>query len=799
MRKAHAILLVVLVIFWTNAAIAAQDQRDRYTVKGKVSAENGEPIPFATVQIEGTSIGVIADSEGQFTLKKLAGGEYTLAVQCVGHLPTSYKLNITDQSAERITIILKSNARELQAVEVVAETENQQLELSAKAVNVIDTREIKLKTVDLGEVLAQTQGVSIQRSGGLGSDSRLSLNGLSGDKIRFFFDGVPLDFTGYSVGIGNIPVNLVDRVELYKGVVPIAFGADALGGAVNMVSPSIVMGFHGSASYQTGSFGTHRSTLDLKYLEPKSGLLIGLDGFYDFSRNNYEVDVEVPITEGPLRGRIQEITVPRFHDDYEAYGMNVTLGLIDKSWADEIKVNFFLNDTYDEVQHNAVMTGNPFGEVIFSSDLQGANLSFTKDFSRSLSIESVFGLNSTTRVFVDTTRNFYSWNGEIQGRRNRQGEVSGSVAGGSHQFTWDDNYFNRTNLKWQFNEKHTISISSAPTYTLRTGDELLAGTFDPITAKGIVYSWVNGIAYQADLKEGKLQNVFFIKNYWQRVRTEREIDGSEQVTVNERAISDVGWGNNLRYNFSDKLIAKLSYEYALRLPRPDEVFGDGNFIIRNLELEAERSHNLNLSAIVRNSTNSKIQWRVETAGFVRSISNLIFLVAATDRTSAFDNVNEATSIGIEVAGELSGLVDGLKISLNSTYQDFYNSASEGGFARFEGERIPNTPYFFANSSVNYSLPKKLVGDQSINIYWSSRYVHSFFLGWESGGRNNPEFKFTIPNQHLHHAGMNYRMPLKSVKMTLTGDVQNVLNRNVFDFFGVQRPGRAYYLKIVTQF
>ncbi|MEM9340980.1 MAG: carboxypeptidase-like regulatory domain-containing protein [Bacteroidota bacterium] len=792
-------ILAVLALLLVSTKNIAQDQRGNASVRGKISNENGEPVPFATVQTKDTSIGAIADAGGRFAIESLASGNYVLAVQSLGYLPASLKLSITDRSINNITITLKSNVEELQAVEVVTESEKKQLELSAKAIDVIDTREVKLKTVDLGEVLAQTQGVSIQRSGGLGSDSRLSLNGLSGDKIRFFFDGIPLDFTGYSVGIGNIPVNLVDRVEIYKGVVPIAFGADALGGAVNMVSPSIIAGFHGSASYQTGSFGTHRSTLDLKYLEPKSGLLIGLDGFYDFSRNNYKVDVEVPITEGPLRGRIQEITVPRFHDDYEAFGMNLTLGLIDKSWTDEIKIDFFLNDTHDEVQHNAVMTGNPFGEVIFSSDLQGVNLSFTKDFSSSLSINSVFGLNSTTRVFVDTTRNFYSWNGEVQGRRIRQGEVSGSVAGGSHQFTWDDNYFNRTNLKWQFNEKHTISISSAPTYTLRTGDELLAGTFDPITANGIVYSWVNGIEYQADLKGEKLQNVFFIKNYWQQVRNEREIDGSEQVSVNEREISDVGWGNNLRYNFSDKLIAKLSYEYALRLPRPDEVFGDGNFIIRNLELEAERSHNLNLSGILRNSTSSKIQWRLEAAGFVRSISNLIFLVAATDRTSAFDNVNEATSIGLEVAGEVSGLTEGLKISFNSTYQDFYNSASEGNFARFEGERIPNTPYLFANSSVNYSLPKKLVGEQSINIYWSSRYVHSFFLGWESGGRNNPEFKFTIPNQHIHHAGINYRLPVKSMKMILISDVQNVLNRNVFDFFGVQRPGRAYYLKIVTQF
>lgn len=125
---------------------------------------------------------------------------------------------------------------ELAEVVVRATSASDRLRQSAEAVQVVDTRASRRSTADLGETLARTAGITVQRAGGLGSDSRFSLNGLEGDQIRFFVDGVPLDFAGFSFGFANVPVNLVQRVEVYRGVVPARFGADAVGGAVNLVS-----------------------------------------------------------------------------------------------------------------------------------------------------------------------------------------------------------------------------------------------------------------------------------------------------------------------------------------------------------------------------------------------------------------------------------------------------------------------------------------------------------------------------------------------------------------------------------
>src|SRR5690606_8019422 len=103
----------------------------------------------------------------------------------------------------------------------------------------------------------------------------------------FFLDGVPLHLAGYPFGLANVPVNLIERIEVYRGVVPMRFGADALGGAVNLVTDEVTAGTRGSASYQLGSFNTHRATVGASHLDDASGLFLGVAGFFDHADNDY--------------------------------------------------------------------------------------------------------------------------------------------------------------------------------------------------------------------------------------------------------------------------------------------------------------------------------------------------------------------------------------------------------------------------------------------------------------------------------------------------------------------------------
>lgn len=139
-------------------------------------------------------------------------------------------------------------------------------------------------------------------------------------------DGIPLGYLGYTFGLSTTPVSLIDRIEIYKGVVPVQLAGDALGGAINVVSPVVPEDWSGTLSYQTGSFGTHRTAGELSYSHKKNGLFVLTNEFLDHVKNNYKVTVDIPNE----KGKTTATEVPRFHDAYRAAGGRLTVGIRDR-------------------------------------------------------------------------------------------------------------------------------------------------------------------------------------------------------------------------------------------------------------------------------------------------------------------------------------------------------------------------------------------------------------------------------------------------------------------------------------
>ncbi|MEM6526143.1 MAG: carboxypeptidase-like regulatory domain-containing protein [Bacteroidota bacterium] len=787
-----------------------------------IDGQNQEGIPGITIRFKGTNKGAISDAQGKFSIKNIQPGTYSIEISGIGYEAQTLQLRLRENQNVTRLITLKESTKELDEVVVTAKSEARQLELSAKSVQIIETREVKLKSADLGEVMAQTEGVNVQRAGGLGSGVRFALNGLSGDQIRFFYDGIPLNFSPYAFGIANVPVNAIDRVEIYKGVVPIQFGADALGGAVNLASPEVYDGWAGSASYQVGSFNTHRVTGNINYANDQTGLFVLAGGFYDDTDNDYKIDVAIPNEQGQL----QQETVRRFHDGYRAYGANVRLGIRNKAWANELSLEGYYGDYDNEVQNsqapglidqlslgiNQAVAGSPFGDLRFTSFSQGVNLNYNvsspprgggrwEDIPPpnprqrgTWELDLKAGYNYTERVSIDTSRNLYNWFGEVIRIQQQPGEF----ALADHLITKSTSYFARQQLTYTLSDNHSFKLAIAPTYQYRTADDLLIdGPFDPALDEGFLFDLVSGIEYTADLLDERLQNIAFIKNYRQNIRIESLDPSVEETLIDERSVSNYGAGNGIKYDWSPRFSTKLSYEYAYRLPRQDEIFGDGQLILENLELRPESSHNVNLQWSFASKPGTKNDWQLQGNFFLRKIDDLIFLLVSPDNLGSFQNVWSATSQGFELSGRWRDVVKGLTLSANTTYQEYLNTSETGPFESFEGDRIPNTPYFFANGSAAYELTDLIKKKDRLSIFWNMRYVNAFFVGWESAGLR--QFKAEVPNQTIHAAGITHRMNIKNIQNALTLEVQNLTNAKVFDLFGVQRPGRAIYIKSTIQF
>jgi TonB family protein len=726
--------------------------------------------------------------DGTFVLESLAPGRYEVEVIAEGHAPARSTVEVTAGHTTELTLTLAANEA-TRSVEptfqtTVRSSAAETLRQSAQAVKVVEIEQARQRSSDLGEVLARTEGVGVQRGGGLGSGTRFSLNGLTDDQVRILLDGVPLEFAGLPFGIASVPVNLVERVEIYRGVVPVRFGSDALGGAVNLVTDRATRGTHAAASYQVGSFGTHRLSLSARHLFD-SGFFVRADGYLDRAQNDYKVDVQVP----DARGKLAPARVSRFHDGYAATGARAELGFVNRPWAKRFALQGFFGESEKELQHNPVMT-IPYGEATYGRTAAGAMLRYEHKPVDALAIDVAGGWSYGATTFLDVSSCVYDWYGTCVRQRLQPGETTADNRA-HDQMIWQHAAFMRANAAWALSKAHTLRLGLAPTFVTRTGEERRtpAGERDPMSAVRDLTTFVSGLEYEAKLRGGTLENVVFGKWYRQGAHSvERLPDGS--ALDEGRTTSRFGVGDALRYRLFEGIDAKLSYEWATRLPRADEIFGDGGLQGANLELRPESSHNVNLGVSVRKELAPAGAVRGEVSGFLRDASDLIVLLG--DEVFSYQNVSSARSTGIEASAGWTSPGRYFWLDGNATWQDFRNTSSDGAFATFAGDPIPNRPYLFANASARVRVPGLGTQLGELNVLWNMRWVHEFYRGWASRGLKSS--KQIVPSQQTHAVALTYVLDTKPVGFTFSAEVQNLFDAQVYDFFGAQRPGRAFFFK-----
>ena len=127
---------------------------------------------------------------------------------------------------------------------------------SSAAASVILPSESPRAYDNLGTLLLEVPGVVVARTGSTTELASLALRGSNPDEVLIYVDGVPLNIAeGGGVDISTLPLGDVERVEVYRGTTPLAFGESALGGVVSIVTrtPGTT---RAQARAAVGSFGT---------------------------------------------------------------------------------------------------------------------------------------------------------------------------------------------------------------------------------------------------------------------------------------------------------------------------------------------------------------------------------------------------------------------------------------------------------------------------------------------------------------------------------------------------------------
>lgn len=757
-------------------------------LKGRVTDTRKDPLAGVLIQVKNTGVSAVTNENGEFSFRLAAHEEVILRFSLVGFQTRE----LAASPARPLTISLEEQVKELNETVVYGKTETAAArELSVKA-EVLDLKQAHALPVNISELMNRSAGIRIRQTGGLGSATDINLNGFSGKSIRYFKDGIPMDYLGEGFSLSSVPVNMLERVEIYKGVLPVGLGADALGGAVNLIGRKLTKNY-ADVSYEIGSFNTHRANFNSYFSKKK--LFYGLDGFFNHSDNNYRANVKV--TDPETRNQ-KDAKVSLFHNAYTGYFGQAFAGLKDLAWADEIRLELAAFKFNREQQHPALMT-EPYGGIVSRQWSVIPGVRYKKQL-RALEIDQFLVYNTLNISRTDTAKGTYDWFGVFTPNPTRNGESSRPSLS-----EIKNNYLtSRTNLKYSLNASNTLELNQVITQADRKGKDPLGPKFmdtqvDVLSLPSRYLKFVTSAGINSLFFDKKLDNLLIIKLFNYKASGVETYQSREISSTEAKTSKGNTWGiaEGLKYQLSPDHLVRFSAEYSNRLPDHNELFGDGVWIVQNFGIRPERSLNFNLGW----RTAARNRYTIELNSFYRRTKGLILLVPIQAPYARYENQQNVKGVGLEADGSFQ-LGSGFTVSANATWQNmrlFGITVQQDVWKN--GARLRNTPFLYGNLGINYQSKPVSKQGATLKAFMFYSYLHEYYLeaipkrleGTGLFPRAQVNTLLVIPNQHLVNSGILLNLPAR--RIALGCDIKNLLNKDIYDNYRVQRAGRSIHLKI----
>ncbi|MDR7208192.1 TonB-dependent receptor [Flavobacterium piscis] len=776
--------MVTLMLFFLTSIQGFS--QSKVNLNGIVLSDNSKPVEGVSVALKGTTYSALTDEKGEYEITA-EPGNYILLFSYVGFKPKQVKI-ILGQSDKTIpTIFIEEDMAALDEVQVKGKSKVQRVKEQAYNITAVNLKKLYNSSADLNQVLNRTTGVRVRETGGMGSEFKFYLNGFTGDQVKFYMDGIPMDNYGSSFTLNNIPTTMAERIDVYKGVVPIELGGDAIGGAVNIVTNKTARRFI-DASYSFGSFNTHKAALNTRFTT-KNGIMTNLNAFVNYSDNNYKVDASIPDPFSGVFGPKQE--VEHFHDQYKQATIMAEVGVRDKKYADYLLIGAAVSANRNEIQQGVTMI-NVVGDAFTDSKNFVPSLKYKKSnlFVKNLTATLAASYNIMQERVIDTSSARYDWSGNYV----IKSYESGGEINVNKLLTVLDikSLQSNANLKYDLNENNAFGLNYSYLGYKRTQyDEYDEDVelIKPRLDKNFL-----GFSYNLTALQKRLSYVAFAKMY--NLKGEVMGDGDfygEREKINI-SFNDWGYGTVAAYFIiPEELQIKASYEHAYRLPSAVELLGDGGSrIIPNPNLKPETSDNININ-ISYNNFFDKHSFGIDGGFIYRNSKDWIQIGRGLTKVP-YENFKKVEITGFEGVVRY-GYKKWFTFDANVTYQQTLNKddtlvPNTNQVNYFYNKQMGNTPILWGNSDLGFHFKNIKYTDDNFTVNLSGSYSDSYYLNPPSlGGENKRE----IPEQLYYSAAMSYSWQNGRYNAVL--ECNNITDENLYDYFNVQKPGRSFTLKL----
>lgn len=291
--KHYIVMLVLLCLGISSRAV--NPVKEGNIISGYViEKETEENIPFATIQIVGRSGGIVSDEKGQFEFRNLPAGKYTLRVQAMGYKPLEKTISVGNTRMPDIYFLLEEESFMTDEVVVSANRNEVNRKMAPVVVNVMSAKLFEtVNSTDLAKTLNFQSGLRVENNCQNCGFPQVRINGLEGPYSQILINSRPIISALSGVyGLEQIPVNMIERVEIVRGGGSALFGANAVGGTINIITKDPI-----SNSFQVATTLSNMNGKSWEQYMGGNASLVAKDNSYGIAlyetyrnRNPYDAD-----------------------------------------------------------------------------------------------------------------------------------------------------------------------------------------------------------------------------------------------------------------------------------------------------------------------------------------------------------------------------------------------------------------------------------------------------------------------------------------------------------------------------
>lgn len=292
------ILLLVLMVMSTGINVYAEDVnpvKEGNAITGHVIERGTEnSLPYAAVLIVETGQGTVSDENGEFKFKKIPAGKYTLKVQLLGYETQMKNVTVSKDFTVDIHFLMSDESIMTDEVVVSANRNETSRKVAPVVVNVMNAKLFEsVNSTDLAKSLNYQSGLRVENNCQNCGFPQVRINGLEGPYSQILINSRPVVSALSGVyGLEQIPVNMIERVEVVRGGGSALFGANAVGGTINIITKDPV-----NNSFQISSTMSNMNGKVWEQYMGANASLVSKDNTYGIAlyesyrnRNPYDAD-----------------------------------------------------------------------------------------------------------------------------------------------------------------------------------------------------------------------------------------------------------------------------------------------------------------------------------------------------------------------------------------------------------------------------------------------------------------------------------------------------------------------------